>query len=186
MKKRFFFTWSFLAVAVFFLGCQTDRTQWEVLTIDENLSGWHIFQDDGSKSGWKVVDAVLIFDKVSGLESGDADSSLLSDKQYTNFEISFDWKIEKGGNSGFMWGVNEDKSYKFPYQTGPEIQIIDIDAYNTPEEILGGEIELNNILTDLDEKKHYLGALYDLFSPNDQIQVNPANEWNNYQIKIVS
>jgi len=112
----------------FFLGCQSDRTQWEVLTIDENLSGWHIFQDDGSKSGWKVVDAVLIFDKVSGLESGDADSSLLSDKQYTNFEISFDWKIEKGGNSGFMWGVNEDKSYKFPYQTGPEIQIIDIDA----------------------------------------------------------
>jgi hypothetical protein len=184
MKKRFFFTWSFLAVALFFLGCQSDRTQWEVLTIDENLSGWHIFQDDGSKSGWKVVDAVLIFDKVSGLESGDADSSLLSDKQYTNFEVSFDWKIEKGGNSGFMWGVNEDKSYKFPYQTGPEIQIIDIDAYNTPEEILGGEIELNNILTDLDEKRHYLGALYDLFPPNDQIQVNPANELNNYQIKI--
>ena len=87
MKKLFFFTWSFLAVAVFFLGCQSDHTQWQVLTIDENLSGWHIFQDDGSKSGWKVVDAVLIFDKVSGLESGDADSSLLSDKQYTNFEI---------------------------------------------------------------------------------------------------
>jgi len=184
MKKRLLIFISFFAVGMFFFRCKADNSQWEELSIDENLTGWHIFQDDGSKSGWKVVDNVLIFDKVSGLESGDEDSSLLSDKQYTNFEISFDWKIEKGGNSGFMWAVNENKSYKFPYQTGPEIQIIDIDAYNSPEEILGGEIELNNILSDLDQKKHYLGALYDLFPPNDKIKVNPANQWNTYLIKI--
>ena len=40
--------------------------------------------------------------------------------------VIFEWKIEKGGNSGFMWGVKEDSKYKYPYQTGPEIQIIDI------------------------------------------------------------
>lgn len=167
-----------------FFSCQSKDPEWENVILDKNLSGWHIFQDDGSKKGWKVVDDVLIFDKISGLESGDEDSSLLSDKHYTDFEISFDWKIEKGGNSGFMWGVNEEIVYKFPYQTGPEIQIIDTDAYEAPEQILGGEIELNNIMTDLDQKKHYLGALYDLFSPNDKIKVNPAGEWNNYHIKI--
>jgi len=165
-----------------FFSCQSKAPDWENVILDKNLSGWHIFQDDGSKKGWKVVDDVLIFDKISGLESGDEDSSLLSNKQYTDFEISFDWKIEKGGNSGFMWGVNEETVYKFPYQTGPEIQIIDTDAYEAPEEILGGEIELNNIMTDLDQKKHYLGALYDLFSPNDKIKVNPAGEWNNYPL----
>ena len=37
-----------------------------------------------------------------------SDASLLSDKKYLNFEIKFDWKIEKGGNSGFMWGVDEN------------------------------------------------------------------------------
>ena len=174
----------YIFIICIFFSCQSKDPEWENVILDKNLSGWHIFQDDGSKKGWKVVDDVLIFDKISGLESGDEDSSLLSDKHYTDFEISFDWKIEKGGNSGFMWGVNEEIVYKFPYQTGPEIQIIDTDAYEAPEQILGGEIELNNIMTDLDQKKHYIGALYDLFSPNDKIKVNPAGEWNNYHIKI--
>ena len=40
-----------------------------------------------------------------------------------------------------MWGVSEAPVYKFPYQTSPEIQIIDIATYNSPEEVLGGEIE---------------------------------------------
>ena len=133
---------------------------------------------------YKVENDVLIFDKLSGLESGEEDASLLSNKQYTSFEITFDWKIEKGGNSGFMWGVREDSLYKYPYQTGPEIQIIDTQAYDVPEEIQGGEIEYNNIVSDLAQKKHYLGALYGLFPPNNQIKPKTAGEWNNYHIKI--
>jgi hypothetical protein len=39
-----------------------------------------------------------------------------------------------------MWGVSEAPAYKFPYQTGPEIQIINIATYNAPEAVLGGEI----------------------------------------------
>jgi hypothetical protein len=79
---------------------------------------------------------------------------------------------------------DEKLSYKFPYQTGLEIQIIDIAAYDSPREILGGEIELNNILTDLNEKKHYLGAVYDLYPPKITTPPNPAGEWNTYHILI--
>ena len=82
----------------------------------------------------------MIFDKISGLESGEDDSSLLSDKSYSSFEISFEWKIEEGGNSGFMWNVSEDSIYKYPYQTGPEIQIIDPSVYSQPEDVLGGSL----------------------------------------------
>ena len=173
-----------LIVAFIFISCQSKTAQWETLTLDENLSDWHIYQDNGTKSGWKAENDILIFDKISGLESGEDDASLISNKQYTSFEITFDWKIEKGGNSGFMWGVREDKAYKYPYQTGPEIQIIDTQAYDAPEEILGGQIEFNNVMSDLKQKKHYLGALYDLFSPNDKIKVNTAGNWNNYYIKV--
>ncbi len=81
-------------------------------------------------------------------------------------------------------GVREDLAYKFPYQTGQEIQIIDVAAYETPEEILGGEIELNNILADLDARKHYLGAVYDLYAPTITNPPNPAGQWNTYHIKI--
>jgi hypothetical protein len=109
---------------------------------------------------------------------------LLSNKTYESFEISFEWKIEKGGNSGFMWGVDEDMAYKFPYQTGPEIQIIDPQVYAKPEDVLGGDIELNNVLGDLDQKKKYLGAVYDLFSPKGELKPNPVGDWNQYYIKI--
>ena len=47
------------------------------------------------------------------MESGKGDASLLSDKTYYNFEIKFDWKVIEGANSGFMWGVNEDKKYRY-------------------------------------------------------------------------
>ena len=134
------------------LSCNPQEKKWTALIIKNSLEGWHIFQDNGSKKGWSVDNNTLIFDVVSGLESGNDDASLLSNKMYTSFEIIFDWQIEKGGNSGFMWGVSEEKKYKFPYQTGLEIQIIDADIYSDPESVLGGEIELNNVLNDLDEK----------------------------------
>jgi hypothetical protein len=101
-----------------------------------------------------------------------------------NFEIKFDWKIEKGGNSGFMWGVNEEMKYKFPYQTGPEIQIIDTETYLSPETIQGGEIEINNILNDIGKNKNFLGAVYGISPPSKLNISNPAGEWNSYHIKI--
>ena len=173
-----------LIVFLLLVSCKTPEKEWVSLIKNNSLDGWHIFQDDGQKSGWRVENDILIFDKISGLESGDDDSSLLSDKSYSSFEISFEWKIEEGGNSGFMWNVSEDSIYKYPYQTGPEIQIIDPSVYSKPEDVLGGSIELNNVLADLEEKKHYLGAVYDLFSPKNKFKFNPVGEWNHYEIKI--
>ena len=177
MKKLFL-------ISLIFLSCSPKEKKWDNLIINNSLDGWHIFQDDGTKKGWSVKENILIFDTLSSLESGQADASILSNKMYSSFEIVFDWKIEEGGNSGFMWGVREDAAYKFPYQTGQEIQIIDVAAYETPEQILGGEIELNNILRDLDERKHYLGAVYDLYAPTIKSPPNPAGQWNTYHIKI--
>ena len=166
------------------LGCSPKTSEWNNLILNNSLEGWHIFQDDGSKEGWYVEDNILIFDTVSGLESGLEDASLLSNKKYSSFEIKFDWKIEKGGNSGFMWGVNEEMKYKFPYQTGPEIQIIDTETYLSPETIQGGEIEINNILNDIGKNKNFLGAVYGISPPSKLNISNPAGEWNSYHIKI--
>ena len=152
--------------------------------IEVEIKGWHIFQDDGAKKGWVVENNVLTFNGVSDMESGTGDASLLSDKVYENFEIQFDWKIEPGGNSGFMWGVREDEKYNYPYQTGQEIQILDHAIYDDPESVLGGEIELNNVLEDLEERKHFVGALYDLSAPAVLDAAMPAGTWNSYHIKI--
>ena len=181
MKKIIFSLFLIFSI----LGCEKDNSKWQNLIINNSLEGWHIFQDDGTKSGWTVENEIFIFDALSSEENMlVSDASLLSDKKYLNFEIIFDWKIEKGGNSGFMWGVSEKNIYKFPYQTGPEVQIIDTDTYLKPESILGGEIELNNILEDLGKKKKFLGAVYGIYAPSETSIAKPAGQWNTYQIKI--
>jgi hypothetical protein len=164
--------------------CNNENSEWKSLIVDDSLNGWHIFQDDGTKGGWIVEGNTLIFNGISDMESGEGDASLLSDKTYRNFEIKFDWKIESGGNSGFIWGVSEDTKYNYPYQTGPEIQILDAAIYDDPKSVLGGEIELNNVLEDFEARKHFVGALYDLSAPTKLDVSRPAEQWNSYHIKI--
>jgi hypothetical protein len=174
-----------LLSALFLLSnCSNKNDGWESLIVKDSLDGWHIFQDNGSKKGWIVENDILTFNGVSDMESGEGDASLLSDKVYRNFEIQFDWKVEPGGNSGFMWGVKEDKKYKYPYQTGQEVQILDGAIYDDPYSVLGGEIELQNVLEDLEERKHDVGAVYDLSAPTKKNISNPAGKWNSYHIRI--
>ncbi len=164
--------------------CQTKESPWEVQLANNSLDGWHYFQDDGLKKGWIVEDDMLIFTGTSDLETGEGDASLISDKMYENFEIEFDWKIVPGGNSGFMWGVREDDKYNYPYQTGPEIQILDPGIYDDPGIALGGEGEMNNALEDIDAHKHFTGALYDMSPPSRTDVAKPAGQWNTYHITI--
>ena len=50
------------------------------------------------------------------------DSYLWLNKQYKDFEAEFDYKVAKGGNSGFYFHVGDVKS---PVATGIEVQIYD-------------------------------------------------------------
>jgi len=173
-----------LLFILFLINCKETNEEWTDLLTENSLEGWHFFQDNDSKKGWIVEDGVLIFNGVSDMETGEGDASLLSDKIYENFEIQFDWKIMPGGNSGFMWGVQEDAKYKYPYQTGPEVQILDAAMYEDTTLILGGDIEVQNVLEDLEERKHFVGSLYDLSAPSVLDASKPADEWNSYHIKI--
>lgn len=180
MKRTFLPLYILLVLS----SCQTKNEDWTTLIINNSLEGWHIFQDNGSKKGWVVEDNVLIFNGISDMETGEGDASLLSDKIYESFEIKFEWKVVPGGNSGFMWGVREDEKYNYPYQTGPEIQILDPAIYQDPRIALGGEIEVNNAIEDLDAHKHFVGALYDLSAPAVLDVAGPGGQWNSYHIKI--
>jgi len=173
-----------LLTLILLSGCQSKNEQWESLLVGNSLEGWHIFQDDGSKKGWIVEEDVLIFNGISDMETGEGDASLLSDKLYESFEIKFDWKVVPGGNSGFMWGVSEEKKYNYPYQTGPEIQILDPAIYQDPQIALGGEIEVKNAIEDLEAFKHFVGALYDLSPPSEIDVARQGGQWNSYHIKI--
>ena len=57
-----------------------------------------------------------------------ADDIITTDK-YANFDLQFDWKISKNGNSGVYYHVIEAGEHG--YETGPEYQLLD-NAHGEP------------------------------------------------------
>jgi hypothetical protein len=86
-------------------------------------------------------------------------------KKFSNFELSIDWKIEKGGNSGIFYNVVEVPGQPI-YIAAPEIQILD--NWNA------GDNKLAN---------HLAGSLYDMI-PALPSNAKPAGEWNTIVIRV--
>jgi len=157
---------SSLIILILFFGCRAPEKEWTALFNGENLEGWHSYGTKNSYDGWTAKDGILSFDYT--LKKGVKSSSLVTNKEYTNFELSLDWKISKEGNSGIFWGVIEDDKYEHPYHTGPEIQILD-DNWTAYVE---GRGAINRA-----------GSLYGLLPPL-KIVSKPAEEWNHYLLHI--
>jgi hypothetical protein len=47
----------------------------------------------------------------------------VTDEQFTDFELSLEWMVEPGGNSGVFFHVTEDHDHV--WETGPEMQVLD-------------------------------------------------------------
>jgi len=154
-----------LLLLFFVVGCSSSGNDWEEL-INEDMEGWHVYQDGKNFNGWYVEDDVLVFDPARRTKP--QSSSLVTDKKHTDFELSMEWMISENGNSGVFWGVFESGKYEHAYETGPEIQILD-DGYKTYIEERG---DINRA-----------GALYNLLPPKEIVS-KPAGEWNKYLIHI--
>lgn len=140
---------------------------WQLLFDGTTKNGWHIYNGKSDGAAWKVEDGALTLDsnyKVDGKRAGGGD--LVTDEEFENFELSLDWKIGKGGNSGIIFLVNEDQKYGASYYTGPEMQVLDNEGHS-----------------DASIVKHRAGDLYDLISADPQ-NVKPVGEWNNVRIVI--
>lgn len=123
-----------------------------------STKGWHVFLKD-TASHWEIAEGVL------STKGGHND--LVSDAEFENFELIFDFNVGKGGNSGVMYGVQDDpKKHSATYMTGIEYQIIDDTGWK-------------------DELKpaQKTGAVYDLYSPKVAASKG-AEQWNS--AKIVS
>lgn len=134
----------------------------ESLFDGKSLTGWHAFNKPGEVKNWTIIDSALV---CLGAAKGDTGGDIVSNKEYENFELSWDWKIDKGGNSGVMYHVVEDSKYKAPYETGPEYQMIDDIGYP-------GKLE----------EWQKTGADYAMNLANDKKKLKPVGEWNSSRI----
>jgi hypothetical protein len=100
------------------------KGDWESLFDGETLNGWHRFNRKGVTPIWTAKNGLLTFDPELR-PKGDYIHDIVTDKAYKSFELSIEWNISEGGNSGIFWGVQEGESHNKPYSTGPEIQVLD-------------------------------------------------------------
>ena len=101
---------------------------WALLFDGETMNGWRDYNGTGVTAPWVVEDGTL-----SALGKGsDSTGYIVTDKQYENFELKFDWKIAQGGNSGLLYHVLERPQYPTPYMTGPEYQVVDNEGFRNP------------------------------------------------------
>ena len=140
-------------------------SEWISLFNGENLDGWHAYNKDSISDQWKVENETIVFTPAEGRSGTE---NLISDEAFTDFELSIDWKISEGGNSGILWAVEEMDKYDEPYYTGPEIQVLDNELH--PDAKVNGKL-------------HQAGALYDMVEPSQDV-ANPAEQWNTTVLKI--
>ena len=146
--------------------CSSSKTMNESKTISlfdgKTLNGWHLFNQPGKITNWKVENGAMVcLGAAQDAHGGD----LSSDAVFGNFELSWEWKVDKGSNSGVMYHVVEEAKYQAPYQTGPEYQIIDDIGF--PQKL---------------ETWQMAGADYAMTVPNEKKQLKPVGEWNSSKI----
>ncbi len=122
----------------------------------KTLSGWTLF-GKGDGTGYLVKDGAI----VCPLDGG---GNLLTEKEFANFVLRFEFKSEPGGNNGI--GIRAPVAGDIAY-SGMEIQVLD-----HFHEKYKGKIKLT---------QHH-GAVYDLIPPIATDALKPAGEWNDEEI----
>lgn len=174
MKTNTFFTALMLGLLVFSCN-QTGQMNsltaaeadegWVLLFDGLSTDGWHNWNED-IISGWIVDDGCLVGQGLGGDIGGD----IISDKEYENFHLKWDWKLGAHGNSGVMYHVVEEANYNAAYETGPEYQMIEDDDFRDEN---GDPYPI--------EDWQKTAADYAMYVANDQKQVN-LRDWNSSEI----
>ena len=114
--------------------------------------------------GWKTEEGGVIH-----LAAQKGTGALISKKEYSSFELTWEWRLEAAGNNGIKYWVTNIKDAKGKGDwLGIEYQMIDDDKH--PDGLKGGS--------------HNTGSIYDLIdSAKDKLK-KPIGEWNHSRVVI--
>ena len=130
---------------------------WELLFDGQTTAGWRGYMMDDMPDGWRVIDGELT-------RTGPG-TDIITTEQYRNFDLTLEWKVELGGNSGVFYRAAEG-SEKI-YMGAPEFQALDDE--NHPD----GELAITSA-----------GSNYAMH-PAPRGLVRFAEEWNFVRILVV-
>ena len=140
--------------------------EWTWLFDGSDLDAWREFNKSTvSSPAWVIEGNELAFrpERKTSREP----VSLVSKKQYADFELELDWKLTPAGNSGIFFHVVEHPELIRPSQSGIEMQILDDQRHK-----------------DGKDPKTSAGSVYALYAPT-RAMTKPVGEWNSVRIRTV-
>jgi hypothetical protein len=159
-----------LVCSIFFAGCtigpissnnclthQEKKEGYRLLFNGKDTSGWRGYNKQGMLPNWTVTDGQLHADGTKG--------DIITQEEFSDFELVLEWKISEGGNSGIFYHVKEG-DYPYVWYTGIEMQVMDNERNPLAKNPNRGA-----------------GSLYDMYAPAIQV-VKPAGQWNQVCIRV--
>ena len=150
------------AAATAALTAEEKAAGWRLLFDGQSLAGWRLYGQPAADSpigpGWKAENGIL--KKLAGQKGGD----IITEQTFDDFELRWEWRIEKGANNGVKYFVTE----KRPQAPGIEYQMID----------------------DLDPKwatlppKALTASFYEVLAPAADKTLKAVGEWNSSRIVV--
>jgi inosose dehydratase len=139
------------------------RAGWALLFDGRTLDGWRGYKrPDAAATRWRVADGMVTVPPNDGKDTRGA-RDLISTATFDQFELTFEWKVAPGGNSGVKYFVLEDMDSAI----GHEYQIID--DVRHADAALGPERQT--------------AAFYDVLAASNR-PIKPAGEFNQSRIAV--
>ncbi len=153
------------------LSQQEKRNGYQLLFNGKTSAGWRgIYKTSFPDKGWEIKDGTLTIHSSNGQEEG-LGGDIITDNEYSAFELQFDFKLTEGANSGVKYFVKETYDSKGKSGIGLEYQVLDDERH--PDAKLGKNGDRT------------LASLYDLI-PRDSIPAafRKIGEWNSARILV--
>ena len=93
----------------------SQESDWKYLFDGSSLEGWHQYKSDKMSEAWYIEDGELVLN--SSNDNISRGNDILYEKEFSDFELSLEWKIPKGGNSGVFFNVVEIEEVDAPWKT---------------------------------------------------------------------
>jgi hypothetical protein len=142
---------------------------WTLLFDGKSTDQWRGYGKQEFPKGWTIEDGAI---KCNGSGRGEAGArdggDIITKDQYQNFELSLEWKISEGGNSG-IFILGQEVEGQPVFMSAPEMQVLDNDKH--PDAKLGRD------------GNRKAGSLYDLIPAVPQ-NVKPVGQWNKVVITV--
>jgi hypothetical protein len=140
---------------------------WTLLFDGKTTDMWRGYNKTDFPKGWIIEDNSI---RCLGSGKGEAGQGgdIITKEKYKNFELSLDWKISDGGNSGIFYLAQEIPGEPI-WKSAPEMQVLD--NIKHPDAKLGVD------------GNRQAGSLYDLIPAKPQ-NAKPVGEWNTVRIMV--